>query len=113
MNYDPHSNPFQARSDSNPFGPPLEPAGHDAQAWILAVFSLVTGVMGLLAFPGTCILFLPLPLISLATGTPVLLMRSSQSPKTVAIVGLAFAGLSVIAIIAAIVLRATGVIKLP
>jgi hypothetical protein len=104
------SNPFQAPPGSYPPYAPVA-SGPPPLAMILAIISLATGVMGLLAFPGTCCLFLPMPLISLVTGVPVLFLPY-KSAKMVAIVGLVFAGLSVMAIIAAIVLRATGVITI-
>lgn len=100
MSYDPQSNPYE--SSTSPYLTPKPgPSGQEQLPLILAIVSVVAGGMGFLSC--FCCLFLPMPVLSLATGVPVLFMRSDQTAKIIAIVGVVFAALSIAVFILAMV----------
>jgi hypothetical protein len=102
-------------SQPNPYDPPppsayppsgYGPASPNQTPMILAVGSLVTGVLSLISCVPLCgCILMPMPLIALVLGGVTLSQKPDQNAKIMAIIGIALAGLTIAAWIVMMVLN--------
>jgi hypothetical protein len=71
---------------------------------IMAVASLVTGVIGLMSCG--CCLFMPFPAISLALGIIVLCQKSDQSAKVMATIGVVISSIVLLVFLVGVIMAA-------
>ena len=92
-------NPFAASSpETYPTGG-YPPANPNQTPMMLAVGSLITGLIGTIAC-GCCI-FLPMPLLSIVLGAAALLNKPDKNAKVMAIIGIVLGALTLLTFLGA------------
>ncbi|MDX1947908.1 MAG: DUF4190 domain-containing protein [Pirellulaceae bacterium] len=111
MSFDPSPspNPYQASTAAGPMLSP--PPAQNQTAMILAICSLVGGVLGLASC--LCCVFLPFPPLSILLGAIALFQKPDQNAKIMAFVGLGLSIATLIVYLILVVLYGAAILSSP